>query len=360
MQPIHRWFRGVLSSVGGDPLAPAGRTGRIVTAALLGLLVVGSGAAVTVDRVQAVPAGAVFRFGDRVMTQSEFDQRIKLLGAFYGVVPPRDPATLDRFRRDTAKAVAVTEVLEADAQRHGIVIADKTANDQLTTLIDRSFPQGRQVFDQKLAGIGLGPQQVLEEIKRQLVDARLFDQVTKDVPTPTDQDVAGTYQARRAEMVTPEQRHLRNIVVATQDQAAQVVAQLSGGADFATVAGQSSLDDTTKAKGGDLGGVIRDQLEKAYGDAAFGAAPNGVFGPVQTGSGWNVGQVLEVTPAVPLSLDQVREQLRAGMLNERKQAAYNSWLGTTLRAAHVRYADPYRPADPDAAVPPQAPGDPGR
>ena len=350
-----RAVRLVLDWVRRQPLVPAGRPARVVAVALLALLVVGSTTAVTLDRMLSVPDGSAFRVGGTLVTEQQLAQRVTLLGALYGVTPPKDPAAMDRFRRDTAKAIAVSDVLDDAATAKGIVIADKTANDQLTTVVERAFPQGRDAFVQRLASVGITERDVVEEIKRQLADSELFKQVTAGVPTPTDQDVAQAYQQRHAQMAIPEKRHLRNIVVAQQDQANQIRSQLGAGADFAALAAQSSLDDSTKAKGGDLGQVTRDQLDQQYGDAAFGTQPNTVFGPVHSQYGWNVGQVLEVTPAVPLTLDQVRDQLRAQLLDERSQQVWNDWLGAQLRSAHVRYADAYRPADPNAPAPPPVP-----
>jgi peptidyl-prolyl cis-trans isomerase C len=342
--PLGAWVR-------RHPVIPAPHPTPVVGLALLALLAIGSGTTLALERIEAIPAGAAFRVDGTLVTESQLADRVKLLGALYGVTPPTDSAKLDKFRRDSAKAVVVSDVLADASRAKGIVIADKTANDQLTQLIDTTFPQGRDVFLQKLAGVGVTQEAVLDEVKSQLANARLYDQVTQGVPTPTDQDVEQYYQQHKAEMAVPEKRHLRNIVVADQDQANRIRAQLAGGADFGTAAGQSSMDDSTKGKGGDLGTVTRDQLDKNYGDAAFTVAPNSVFGPVQTQYGWNVGQVLEVTPAVALSLGQAREQLRATMLDQRKKDAWDSWLSGQLHTAHARYADAYRPADPDSATP---------
>jgi peptidyl-prolyl cis-trans isomerase C len=330
----------------GHPLAPAGRRGRAVGMVLLGLLAIGSGTAVTVDRIQALPAGAVFRVGDTTVTEQQLDDRVKLLRAMYLVRQPTDPAGLDNFRRDSAKAMAVSQVLDDAEKARNIVIADKTANDELTNLLEKQYPRGRDAFMAQMAAVGVPEREIVGEVRRQLANNQLFDQVTKDVPAPTDQDVAQVYQQRHAEMATPEKRHLRNMVFSSEDRAKQARAQLDGGADFATLARQASVDGSTKDSGGDLGTVTRDRLEPAYGAAAFAAAPNALFGPVRTPEGWNVGQVLAVTPAVPLSLDQIKPQLQAWLLRQHKIAEFNRWLGDQVRDAHVRYADAYRPADP--------------
>ncbi|MDX6361698.1 MAG: foldase protein PrsA [Streptomyces sp.] len=330
-----------------EPVVPGGRKTRIAGAALLAVVAVGSGTAVTLEQINGVPEGAAFRVAGTAVTTEQFDERVRLLGALYGVQPPTDPGKLDQFRRDTAKAVAVSDVLDRVSADEGIVIADKAANDELTRVLQTSYPKGRDDFTEKLGQLGLSEQIVLDEVKRQMANSQLYDKTTKDVPLATDDDVIAAFNDRRDQMATPEKRHLRNIVVGSEDDAKKVRAQLEGGADFVTVARASSLDKSTKDQGGELGTVTRDQLERGYGDAAFGAPANGLFGPVQTQFGWNVGQVLAVTASTPLPLDQVRDPLRTRLTDERKSQVWNDWLAKRIADAHVRYADAYRPADPD-------------
>lgn len=349
----------VLGWVRRQPLVPRGRRATVAVTLLLALIAAGAGTAVTMDRINGVPAGAAFRVGDTVVTITALDERVRLLGALYGVQAPTDPAQLDRFRRDSAKAIAVSDVLDNAAVAQGVVIADKAASDELTRLIQTSFPQGRNSFIAQLGTVGLSEQNVLDEVKRQLANAQLYDKITAGVPLPTDDEVAAAYTARKVQMVTPEKRHLLNIVVGSQAAAAQVRSQLDAGADFAAVAAASSQDQSTKNQGGDLGTVTRDQLEQAYGNAAYSAPVNTLFGPVQTQYGWNVGKVLQITPSTPLTLDQVRDALRSQLSDERKTSVWNTWLAEQIKAADVRYADAYRPADPGGTASATDPGIPG-
>jgi peptidyl-prolyl cis-trans isomerase C len=314
----------------------------------LAVLAVASGAQIAVARMTALPADAAFRVGGTVFTQGQLDDQAQVLGALYGVQRPQDPAGQDRFNRDMAKAVAVSEILQRAAQGRGIVIADKAAQDQLNRLIAASYPNGRDDFIAKLGAVGLSQAEVIDEIKRQMVNAQLFDQITKDVKPATDSDAQRYYDTHRAQMVDPEKRHLRNIVVAAQVDAQQILAQLNAHQDFATIASTASLDGSTKDSGGDLGTVTRSQLDPQYAGAAFAAAPNAFFGPVKTSQGWNVGQVLQVTAAVPLSFAQLKDQLKQQLDTQNKLDNWNTWIGEQIRTADVEYAPQFRPADPEA------------
>lgn len=326
----------------------------IVLVAVLALL----GGGIAWWQTTALPADAAFRIGDRVVTADELDRQVDTLRALYGVQPPADPTAADGFRRDSAKSYAVAIILDNAARDQGVQVADKAARDMLDRFVAGQLgegPDARRQFVDALGIAGTTEQAVLDEVKRQMAVGQLMDRVTTDV-TVTDQDVAREFEARRDQLATPEKRHLANIVVPDQATADQAAARIRAGEPFAAVAQSVSLDQSTRDKGGDLGDVARAQLEQGYGDAAFGAAQGGVFGPVQTQHGWNVGTVLAVTASVPAQLDAIRDPFRQRLEVEKATNQWRDWISGQIKAADVDYADDYRPADPDAA--PNAAGAP--
>ncbi|NKQ54251.1 hypothetical protein HFP15_15290 [Amycolatopsis sp. K13G38] len=334
-------------------LMPGTFRARLV-AALCALVVAGAAIAqIVVDQLNRLPEGAAFAIGDRIVTVQDMQRRTDVLKALYGIQPPTAPDQLDKFTRDTAKAVAVSTILDDAAQAEGVVVADKTASDQLATVIHDNYNGDRNAFLKTLGDKGVSEQDVLDEIKRQLRNAQLFARVTAPAKQADDAAAQAYYNDHKAQMVSPEQRDIRNIVVTSQDQATQIAQQASSGTDFGALAKQYSLDGQTKDKGGELGLVAATDLDPGYASAAFGAQNGAVFGPVQTKSGWNVGQVTRIQAAVPLSFDQLKDAIKAQLDNDAKMAIWRDWLGGKIKDAQVRYASPYLPADPDS--PPQQP-----
>lgn len=353
-----RWRR--LSALAGRFRLPRTRRARIVLAIVL-LLVGGAGTGGYVWWAAGqLPDDAAFRVGDRVVNADELSQVTDTWRALYGVQPPKDSGPLDRFRRDAAKAHAVSLILDKAVQERGIVIADKTARDTLSRFITQQFGEGAQARDQfvqALGNAGTSEQDVLDEVKKQLAMAQLFDAVTKDVAQVTDQDVRDAFASRKDELGTPERRQLNNIVIRTKEEADQVVADLRDGASFEALARQRSIDSATRDKGGDLGARTRRQLQPDYAQAAFATAAGEVFGPVQNQFGWNVGKVVEIMPPVAPEFEQVREQLKQQLQLEKSLQTWRDWLADRIRDADVQYSDDYRPADPDAP-PSVRPGQP--
>lgn len=336
---------------------PEGRRGRVVLAVVLAAVLVATVAGYVVFRAGQLPDDAAFRIGDRVVPAEELEHEVDTLRALYGVQPPTEPAALDAFRRDAAKAYAVALILEGAARDSGIVIADKSAQDALNRFVADQLGEGaeaRRQFVAALGNAGTSEQAVLEEIKRQLAVGQLLEQVTGDVAV-SDEEVDRAFEQRRAQLGTPERRHLTNIVVSTEQAAQEAAARIRGGEPFGEVARAVSIDGSTREAGGDLGVVAAAPLEDGYAEVAFAAAPGEVFGPVRTRHGWNVGTVLAVVPPVPAELERVRETLRAQLELEESTRLWRDWLAARIRDADVEYAESYRPADPDA--PPSA-GDP--
>ncbi|NMI00172.1 peptidylprolyl isomerase [Pseudonocardia acidicola] len=360
---IRRWTR-YLGGLLRRLRPPVGRRARIIVAAVVLLTVVAAGAGAAIVWTSGLPAGAALKVGDRLVTEQELQKRTEVLQALYGIQPPSDAAGLDRFRRDVAKSIAVSIVLDQAARQRDIVTSDKAARDILTKFIEQQFPDGgRDAFIQALGTFGASERDVLDEIKLQNAVGTLFEQVTKNVSV-ADADVRTAYEQRRNELITPEQRRLRNIVVSSRAEADQLIEQARGGVDFATLARQHSLDGSTRDSGGDLGLVAANILEKAYADMAFSVGQGEIFGPVQTRNGWNVGQAVEVVPAKPLSFEEAQGQLRQELIAESAARTWRPWVEGQIRNAHVEYASRYRPANPDAAPDasptdvPSAPGTP--
>jgi len=120
----------------------------------------------------------------------------------------------------------------------------------------------------------------------------------------------------RTEGKTPEEIPL------LEKKAAEVLARIKAGADFATEA-QTNSEDNSAANGGDLGWIIRGQTVKEFEDTAFSLKPGQVSGVVKTTYGLHIIRVQEKQTAHLQTFeevkDQIREQLARQQLAEAQQ-----------------------------------------
>jgi len=322
------------------------RTRRMVIAIGATLALVLGAVAMAWQPWAGLPDGAAFAVGDRAVTAEQLDERVETLRALYGVVPPEDPAALDAFRRDTAKSVAVSMLLDRLAAERNIVVPAVQARDVLDRFIASRY-RSRAAFVQSLGEAGTSEPQVLAEITRQLTVGRLMDSTSRQVRV-SDAELRAEFERRKDTLGVPERRTLRNIVVRTREDAQAVVSELRAGVPFATVAARHSLDGSTRRSGGLLGTLSERELAAPVAAAAFAVGRGELYGPVRGKYGWNIGRVDAIEPARPPEFAQVRDALREQLRTERAFEHWRSWLGRQIHEADISYADRYRPAHPDA------------
>ncbi len=136
-------------------------------------------------------------------------------------------------------------------------------------------------------------------------------------------------QAVLAERVptTAEQVHARHILVATEEEAEQVLERLNAGEDFAALAQELSTDESNKEEGGDLGWFARGVMVPEFEEVAFSLEPGEISDPVQTEFGYHIIQVLEKDPNHPLD---------EATLNSLKETALEDWLATQRYSDRVK------------------------
>ena len=337
---------------------PSSGRGRAFVVGVVALvLVLGGGTAGW--QLSGLPENAAFAYGDRVVSQDELDARVQSLRALYGVEPPADASKLDGFRRDVAKSVAVSMILDRAGEDRKIVVSDKQARDVLDRYVAGQFGEGgRDEFVRALGNVGTSERAVLDEIKRQIAVGRLMDQVIGEVSI-SDDDLRREFDNRKQHLGVPERRVVRNLVVGSEQEGNGVLEELKAGTPIETVAAARSLDASSKKAGGMLGELTRDQLEGPVADAAFAAPQGGVYGPVPGRFGWNVGRIDQVLHPVPPEFAQVRDSLRQTLQTERSLQRWREWLSEQIRSADVEYAPNYQPANPYAAPDANTSGKPG-
>ena len=189
-----------------------------------------------------------------------------------------------------------------------------------------------------------------DEIVRQLYVERL---VAKDL---TDEKLHAEYDEYIKTAPRGEEVDARHILVKTEAEAKQIIAQLERGTDFGKLAKEKSIDPAGKESGGDLGWFTKDQMVPEFADAAFALKP-GQFtkAPIKTRFGWHVIKLVDRRSAAPPAFDDVKRQLVMRIQGDVIGAEVKE-----LRShAKVEIIGPDGKPVPGGAPPPVMPGAPG-
>jgi peptidyl-prolyl cis-trans isomerase C len=125
----------------------------------------------------------------------------------------------------------------------------------------------------------------------------------------TDEAIRRMYE-EQAKLSPPGQEvRARHILLKTKAEAETVIAQLNGGADFAKLALEKSIDPGSRLEGGDLGYFSKDAMVEPFANAAFALKKGEISKPVQTEFGWHVIQVEARRKQAPPGFDEMRPRI---------------------------------------------------
>ncbi|MBV6423424.1 MAG: putative parvulin-type peptidyl-prolyl cis-trans isomerase [Steroidobacteraceae bacterium] len=147
--------------------------------------------------------------------------------------------------------------------------------------------------------------------------------------TPTEQELRAEYETQ-VNALSKQEYHARHILVATEDFAKRLIAQLDKGANFEQLARRESID-SSKDNGGDLGWFTPDRMVPPF-SAAVVALKKGEYtkAPVQTQYGWHVIRLDDVRDVQPPPFDSVKDRL-VQIVQAKKFKAYADELMKTAK-----------------------------
>ena len=228
-----------------------------------------------------------------------------------------------------AAAPAVTpETVVATVGGEPITEADLSfAAEDLTQELSQMPPEQRKAFllrvliDMKVmatagrdAGMADTPlfQQRLKYLEdRALRRAYFAEAIAKGV---TEEAVRAEYDKFVAEFEPAEEVRASHILVPTEEEAKAVKSELDGGADFATLAKEKSIDPGA-ANGGDLGFFGKGMMVAPFEEAAYALTETGqISDPVQSLFGWHVIKLEEKRQSTAPAFEQVAPQLQQQLL----------------------------------------------
>ncbi len=192
---------------------------------------------------------------------------------------------------------------------------------------------------------------LLQMLKQQGMDKQalenflvLYTHVTKDI-TVSDDDVKAYFEKNKSNYDQAEQVKASHILLKTEEEAKEVIAELDKGANFTELAKTKSTEEGASETGGELGYFKKGDMVQEFEDAAFAQAV-GTYSktPVKTQFGYHVILVEDHKQAVEANFDNVKNTVKADALMEAQDAKYSEYMQNLMSAAKIEYGNGYAPA----------------
>lgn len=142
--------------------------------------------------------------------------------------------------------------------------------------------------------------------------------------TATDEDVKAYYEENKSQFTKGESVSASHILVDSEEKANEIKAEIeSGNVSFEDAARANSSCPSSQS-GGALGEFTKGQMVPEFDEAVFSMEVGELRGPVKTQFGYHLIKLTAKNPAGEISFDEVKDQIKNVVLNEKRQKAVTS------------------------------------
>ncbi|MDE2343969.1 MAG: peptidyl-prolyl cis-trans isomerase [Betaproteobacteria bacterium] len=169
------------------------------------------------------------------------------------------------------------------------------------------------------------------DIAREQILARAFQAHFVQTHPISDDVLHAEYNRMKAELGDKEYL-VEHILVAKEDDAKTVIAELKKGADFEKIAKEKSIDTGSRDKGGKLDWATPVSFDKSFSDAMVHLKKGETTDtPVKTPFGYHVIRLIDVRPLKAPPFDEVKGRI----LQAKEQEAFNQLVQQMRAKAKV-------------------------
>ncbi len=181
--------------------------------------------------------------------------------------------------------------------------------------------------------------EALEDLKEQkFAENMKYGVLFKEIDA-SDEEIKEYYEKNKEMFVQDAEVHVREIMVRTKAEAEELLAQIKAGADFSKLAGQRTVREHVKARGGDLGYIKRTRYPEIF-DYAMKMKKGKVGGPVSIQDfkykkGWSIIELLDKKGGRQKGLDEVRVMVKNTIKGEKKMKIFDEFLSEMKKKLNV-------------------------
>ena len=174
------------------------------------------------------------------------------------------------------------------------------------------------------------------ESRREAAERILVDRELKDMIAVSENEVVRYYEENKSDYAHPKTVRIRQIMTDTREAAEGAWERINAGEDFANVAREVSIHPN-KADGGALPPFVRGTYNPEFEAKVFELGVSELSGVFQTDLGYHVAEKTAETPVRATPLDQVREEIKVRLAQQKRQAAIESLCRRLRRQAEIDF-----------------------
>jgi parvulin-like peptidyl-prolyl isomerase len=270
------------------------------------------------------------KINNREISTQDFADRLATKLKGMDALQVKDEAHLETMKKQTIESFIIEGLVRDYAEKNQIRVDAKDLEAEINKI--RSHYPDDNAFKQALADENMAYEQWKSGLEFSLLEKKVIATLSKDLPEPKDTELKAYFDANKREFERPARIQLRQIVVATEDNAKRIYDEVQAGKNFAELAKKFSV-----APEGENGGVTN-WIEKGtleVFDNAFKLNVGQRSKVVKSPYGYHIYEVLKKEPEARLSFDQAKASIRTALKERQEQSTFATWLEAQLKSSTV-------------------------
>jgi peptidyl-prolyl cis-trans isomerase C len=204
----------------------------------------------------------------------------------------------------------------------------------------------RELLMQEARKLGLDQSDVIRDRAQRYKEQLILDELLKDrIKTKielSNEELDAFYEQHAQELLTPLKVRVSQMLLPNISAAKDLEKQINQGGHFAQFAQRYSIDEKSKAKGGDLGPYRKDLVVPEVDEVIHTLKPGFVSAPIKTDAGYYLVMISSLDTEIIQADVAVRERLRQELLNEKRRKRFDDVIADIRAKATIRLKDASR------------------
>ncbi len=310
------------------------------------------GSAELLDRVVAV-------VNDEVITLSDLENEGRALFQNISAKTPPESLqeTLNAAREDVLDALIENRIVSQKAKEYNISVSPEEVQNAFERMVSKSG-LSKEEFMAKMKESGMTEPAYREQLKYQVLQGKLVSADVRSRTVITDEEILDYYDTHYTSQVSKGGLYLLQIGFLWRDKAnpdaspevlrvnkleamkkaEEVLAMARDGKDFKELAKQYS-ELPSAVDGGDLGVFQIDEMAEYMRNGVQGLKPGEISEIIETPDGYQIFKLInneDGTIVVKTPLEQVKEEIRNMLYEQRMKKSYDEWITGLKDKAYIQ------------------------
>jgi len=238
------------------------------------------------------------------------------------------------LKRKILNALIDQSLTHQEAGRYHINVSDNEISNAVEN-VRKNKGMSKEEFKAALAAEGLTLDEYRENVKKQILQARLINFAVKSKVVVTESDIKAYYDAHKDRYAGEKRYHLRNILMDDESKIRGIKNKLDHGKKFATLAKRYSMASNA-SDGGDLGIFDIENFSESVKNS-ISKLKKGEYTPViSTDRGFQIFYVEDIIIKGRKTYKQAHDEIHEILYRKKVKDKFETWLEALKKRAAIK------------------------